>query len=81
MVPKLSAKSSHCEDAGAVRKQAPSNTFDAARGSGRKFLSAMPATVAEQMRFFLKIHNSKVSKIKKATSFQFAKPNLTCQAL
>jgi hypothetical protein len=49
--------------------------------AGENSCHAMPATVAEQMRFFLKIHNSKVSKIKKATSFQFAKPNLTCQAL
>jgi hypothetical protein len=49
--------------------------------AGENSCHAMPATVAEQMRFFIKIHNSKVSKIKKATSFQFAKPNLTCQAL
>jgi hypothetical protein len=55
--------------------QAPSNKLDAARGSGRKFLSRdARATDAEQMRFCLKIHNSKVSKIKKATSL------ITCQA-
>jgi hypothetical protein len=69
MVPDLSVKPSHCEDAGEVRMQAPSNNLDAARGSGRKFLSHhAQATDAEQMRFCLKIHNSKLLKTKKAVS-------------
>jgi hypothetical protein len=52
-----------------VRMQAPSNKLDAARGSGRRFLSRHArATDAEQMMFFLKIHNSKLLKTKKAVS-------------
>jgi hypothetical protein len=52
-----------------VRMQAPSNKLDAARGSGRKFLSRHAgATDAEQMRFCLKTHNSKLPKTKKAVS-------------
>jgi hypothetical protein len=69
MVPDLSAKPSYCEDAGEVRMQAPSNKWDAARGSGRKFLSRHArATVAEHMRFCLKSHFSKLLKTKKAVS-------------
>jgi hypothetical protein len=49
--------------------QAPSNELDAARGSGRKFLSRhAQATGAEQMTFCLKTHNSKLRKTKKAVS-------------
>ncbi len=71
MVPDLSAKPSHCEDAGAVRMQAPSNKWDAARGSGRKFLSRHArATGAEQLRFYLKSHTSKLLKNSKAASTQ-----------
>jgi hypothetical protein len=36
--------------------------------AGENSRHAMPATVAEQVRFYGKIHNSKVSKIKKAAS-------------
>src|SRR3984893_17353779 len=65
-----------------VRMQAPSHKLDAARGSGRRFLSRHArATDAEQMRFCLKIHNSKLLKTKKAVSSYYAKSMLTCRPL
>src|ERR1700737_2734595 len=83
IVPKLSAKPSLLvRMQAAVRMQAPSNEWDAARGSGRKFLSRHArATDAEQMRFCLKSHNSKLLKTKKAVSSYYAKSMLTCRAL
>jgi hypothetical protein len=49
--------------------QAPSNKWDAARGSGREFLSRhAQATDAKQMRLCLKPYNSKLLKTKKAVS-------------
>jgi hypothetical protein len=66
MVPDLSAKPSYRL---IVRMQAPSNKWDAARGSGREFLSRhAQATDAKQMRLCLKPYNSKLLKTKKAVS-------------
>jgi hypothetical protein len=62
--------------------QAPSNKLDAARGSGRKFLSRhAQASATEQMRFCLKTHNNKLLMTKKAVSSYYAKAKLTCQGL